>query len=91
MCNFLLDDLVISSGSKPDVVNVAQGPDLPLSPDCFTQVMIDGNSRIFSGSVLQADAIIASCRLRNSERTSCSMQRCHIIWELRDEPATATD
>ena len=47
VCNFLLDDLAIISGTKPHVISVPRGPDQPLSPDCFTQVMIDGNSRTF--------------------------------------------
>ena len=40
-CNFLLDDLVISSGTKPDVNNVARGSDQQRSLDCFSQGMID--------------------------------------------------
>ena len=32
VCNFLLDDLVISSGTEPDVINVARGPEQPRSP-----------------------------------------------------------
>ena len=58
-CNFLLDDLV-SSGTKPDVNNVARGLDQQRSLDCLTQ-MIDG-SRIFPRSVLQADTIIVELR-----------------------------
>ena len=60
VCNFLRDDFVISSGTKPDVNNVARGPDQERSLDCFTHVMID-DSRISPRSVLQADTIIVSC------------------------------
>ena len=42
MCiNFLLDDLVIRSGTMRDANNVAQDPDQQRSLDCFTQAMID--------------------------------------------------
>ena len=69
--NFLLDDLVINSGTKPDVNNVARGSDQQRSLDCFSQGMIDG-SRIFPRSVLQADTIIMSYGLTNFERISWS-------------------
>ena len=59
VCNFLLDDLVIDSGAKLDVNNVARGPDRPCSPD------FDDSRRIFPRSVLQADTIIVSCGLAN--------------------------
>ena len=61
-----------------------------ISPDCFTQAMIDG-SRIFPRSVLQDNTIIVSYGLANFERNSWSTQRCHKIWELRDELATMAD
>ena len=64
VCNFLRDDLVISSGTKPDVNSVARGPDQQRSLDCFTHVMID-NSRIFPRSVLQADTTTVSYGLAN--------------------------
>ena len=68
-CNFLLDDLVVSSGTKSDVNNVARGPDQQLSLECFTQTMID-DSRILARSVLQADTIIVSYALANFARIS---------------------
>ena len=37
VCNLLLDDLVINSGSKPDVNNVARGPDQACSSVSFWQ------------------------------------------------------
>ena len=40
-CNFFLDDLVISSGTKPDVNNVPRGSDQQRSLDCSSQGMID--------------------------------------------------
>ena len=88
VCNFLLDDLVISSGIEPDVNNVARGPNQQRSLDCLA--MIDG-SRMFPRSVFQADTIFVSCRLANFERISWSMQRCHKIWGLGGEPATKAD
>ena len=90
VCNILLDDLVISSGSELDVDNVARVPDQQLSLDCFTHAMID-DSRMFPRSVLQADTIIVSCGLAKFERISWSMQRCHKLGELRDEPRTTAD
>ena len=54
VCNFLLDDLFISSGTKSEVDNVAQGPGQQRSLDCLTQSMIDG-SRMVPRSVLQDD------------------------------------
>ena len=51
-------DFAISSGTNPCVINVARGPDQPLSPDCFTHVMID-DSRMFPRSVLKTDTILA--------------------------------
>ena len=62
VCNPLLDGLVIDSGAKPDVDNVARGPDQPCSPDCFTHAMVDSR-RIFPRSVLEADTITVSCGL----------------------------
>ena len=83
--NLLLDDLVIDSGSKPDVNNVARGSDQPCCPDCFTHAMVDDSRRIFPRSVLQADTIIVSCGPANVERTSWSTQRFPKFWGLRDE------
>ena len=77
VCNFLLDDLVISSGTKPDVSNVARGPDQQRSLDCFTHAMIDDSCRVLPRCVFQADTIIVSCGLRNFECTSWSKQRSH--------------
>ena len=91
VCNLLVDDLVIDSGTESDVDNVARGPDQPCSPDCFTHVMVDDSRRTCRRSVLQADTIIVSCGLANFERTSKSTQRCHKIWGLRNELATAAD
>ena len=78
VCNILLDDFVISSGTKLDVDNVARVLDQQLSLDCFTHAMID-DSRMFPRSVLQADTIIVSCGLAKFERISLSMQRYHKI------------
>ena len=91
MCNFRLDDLVIISGTKLDVKNVARGPSQPPSLDCFTHALVDGSRRTFPRSVLQADTIIVSCGLVIFERTSWSTQRCHKIWGLRDDLAATTN
>ena len=53
--------------------------------------MVFNSGRIFPRSVLQADTIVVSCGLANFERASWSTQRCHKIWGLRGELATATD
>ena len=90
LCNSLLDDLVISSGTKLDVDNVVRGPDQQRSLDCFTHAMKD-DSRMFPRNVLHADTIIVSCGLANFERIFWSMQRCQKHWELRGEPATTAD
>ena len=74
VCNFLLDDLVIDSGAKNDVKNVARGPDQPCSHDGSTHAIVGDSRRKFPRSVLQADAIIVSCGLANFERTSWSTQ-----------------
>ena len=74
VCNFLLDDLVTDSGAKPDVKNVARGPDQPCSHDCSTHAIVGDSRRIFPRSVLQADTIIVSCGLAKFERTSWSTQ-----------------
>ena len=76
VCNFLREDRVISAGTRPDVHNVARGPDPQRSLECFTHVMID-DSRIFPRSVLQADTIVVSYGQANFERISWSTQRCH--------------
>ena len=91
VCNFLLGDLVIDSCGKPDVNNVARGPDQPCSSDCFTHATVDDSRRIFPRRVLQADTIIVSCGPANFERTSWSTQRCHKIWGLCGELATAAN
>ena len=41
VCNFLLVDHVISSGTKPDVDKVARGPNQQRSLECFTLAMTD--------------------------------------------------
>ena len=57
VCNPLLDDLVIDSGTQSDVNNGARGPDQPRSHDCSTHVTVDDSRRICPRSVLQADTI----------------------------------
>ena len=76
VCNLLFGDLVIDSGAKPDVNNVARGPHQLCSPDCFTHAMVDDSRRLFPRSVLQADTLIVSCGLANCEHTFWSTQRC---------------
>ena len=85
-----MNDLVINSGTKPDVNNVARGPDQPRSLDCFTHAVVDDSRRMFPRSVLQNDAIIVSRGMANFERTSWSTQHRQYIWELRDGLAAST-
>ena len=54
-------------GTKPDVDNVARGPNQQRSLECFTLAMTD-DRRIFPRSVLQADTIIVSYGRANFER-----------------------
>ena len=81
VCNFLFWTILSSIlVPRPDVNNVARGPDQPCSSDCFTHATVDDSRRIFPRSVLQADPIIVSCGPANFERTSWPTQRCQKIW-----------
>ena len=55
--------------------------------------MIDDGCRVPSRIVLQADTIIVSCGLKNSERTSCGRRSAltNCDGRLHDELATAAD
>ena len=89
--NSLLHDFVIYFDGKSDVNNVTRGSDKPCSFDCSTRAMIDDGCRVPPRTVLQADTIIVSCGLKNSERTFWSTQRTHEFGRLHDELATAAD
>ena len=86
MCDVPPSDLVIFSGVKFDIDNVARETDPSRFPDCSTHVMASDSSRPFRPlrpfprSVLQADTIIVSCGLANFEVTTWSKHRCHKFW-----------